>query len=42
MKKRKYLKGEINELEMNGKNKNVRDLCGGINEIKRGYQPRSN
>jgi hypothetical protein len=40
-KKRKYLKGKINELATNSKNKNVRDLYRGINEFKRGYQPRS-
>jgi hypothetical protein len=27
---------------MNSKNKNIRDLYRGINEFKRGYQPRSN
>jgi hypothetical protein len=32
---------EINELEINSKNKNIRDLYRGINEFKRGYQPRS-
>jgi hypothetical protein len=41
-KKREYLKGKINELATNSKNKNVRDLYRGINEFKRGYQPRSN
>jgi hypothetical protein len=41
-KKREYLKGQINELEMNSKNKNIRDLYRRINEFKRGYQPRSN
>jgi hypothetical protein len=40
-KKREYLKGKINELEAN-KNKNVRDLYRGINEFKKGYQPRIN
>jgi hypothetical protein len=35
-KKREYLKDEINELEMNSKNKNIRDLSRG-NEFKRGY-----
>jgi hypothetical protein len=24
------------------KNKNIRDLCWGINEFKKGYQPRTN
>jgi hypothetical protein len=36
------LKGKINELATNSKNKNIRDLYRGINEFKRGYQPRSN
>jgi hypothetical protein len=37
-----YLKGKINELATNSKNKNIRDLYRGINEFKRGYQPRTN
>jgi hypothetical protein len=41
-KKREYLKDKINELAMNSKNKNIRDLYREINEFKRGYQPRSN
>jgi hypothetical protein len=41
-KKRKYLKDKINELAMNSKNKNIRDLYRGINEYRRGYQPRIN
>jgi hypothetical protein len=41
-KKREYLKGKINELAMNSKNKNIRDMYRGINEFKRGYQPRNN
>jgi uncharacterized protein YaaR (DUF327 family) len=41
-KKREYLKGKINKLAANSKNKNIRDLCRGINEFKRGYQHRSN
>jgi hypothetical protein len=41
-KKREYLKGKINELETNSKNKNIRDLYRAINEFRRGYQPRSN
>jgi hypothetical protein len=36
------LKGKINELETNNKNRNIRDLCRGINEFKKGYQPRIN
>jgi hypothetical protein len=41
-KKREYLKDKINELESNSKNKNTRDLYRGINEFKKGYQPRTN
>jgi hypothetical protein len=41
-KKRDYLKDKINELESNSKNKNIRDLSKGINEFKKGYQPRTN
>jgi hypothetical protein len=41
-KKREYLKGKINVLETNKKNKNVRDLYRDINEFKKGYQPRIN
>jgi hypothetical protein len=33
---------KINELETNSKNKNIRDLHGGINEYHTGYQPRIN
>jgi hypothetical protein len=36
------LKDKINELESNSKNKNIRDLYKGINEFKKGYQPRTN
>jgi hypothetical protein len=41
-KKREYLKGKVNEIETNNKNKNIRDLYRDINEFKKGYQPRSN
>jgi hypothetical protein len=41
-KTREYLKDEINELETNSKNKNIRELYREINTFKRGYQPRSN
>jgi hypothetical protein len=41
-KKRKYLKDKINELESNSKNKNIRGLYRGINEFKKGCQPRNN
>jgi hypothetical protein len=35
------LKGEINEIELNNKNKNIRDLYIGITEFKKGYQPKT-
>jgi hypothetical protein len=38
-KKREYLKGKINELETNNKNKTIRDMYRGIDEFKKGYQP---
>jgi hypothetical protein len=41
-KKRECLKDKINELESNSKNKNIRDVYRGINEFKKGYQPRTN
>jgi hypothetical protein len=41
-KKREYMKDKINELESNSKNKNIRDLYRGINEFKKGYQPKTN
>jgi hypothetical protein len=41
-KKREYLKGKISELETNNKNKNIRDFYRGMNEFKKGYQPRIN
>jgi hypothetical protein len=41
-KKREYLKDKINELASNSKKNNIRDLYRGINEFKRGYQPRNN
>jgi hypothetical protein len=41
-KKREYLKDKINELAMNSKNKNIRDLYRRINGFKRSYQPRNN
>jgi D-alanyl-D-alanine carboxypeptidase len=33
---------KINKLAINSTNKNIRDLYRGINELKRGYQSRSN
>jgi uncharacterized protein YaaR (DUF327 family) len=38
---KEYLKDNINELAMNSKSKNIRDLYRRINEFK-GYQPRNN
>jgi hypothetical protein len=36
------LKDKINELATESKNKNIRGLYRGINEFKKGYQPRTN
>jgi hypothetical protein len=36
------VKIQINELELDSKNKNIRDQCGGIHEFKKGYQPKTN
>jgi hypothetical protein len=41
-KEREYLKGKINELETNNKNKNIKDVYRDINEFKKGYQSRIN
>ena len=41
-KKKAYLKAKIEELETNTKIKNIRDLYRGINNFKKGYQPRTN
>jgi hypothetical protein len=41
-KKKEYLKEKINEIATDSKNKNIRDPYRGINEFKRGCQPRSN
>jgi hypothetical protein len=41
-KKREYLKDKINEIELNSKNKNIRDLYRGITEFKKGYQLKTN
>ena len=40
--KKEYLKAKIEELETNSKIKNLRDLYRGINDFKKGYQPRTN
>jgi hypothetical protein len=36
-KKREYLKAKINEIELNSKNKNIRELYRGIDDFKKGY-----
>jgi len=41
-KKKEYLKAKIEELETNSKMKNIRGLHSGINDFKKGYQPRTN
>ena len=40
-KKKAYLKPKIEELETNGKINNIKDLYRGINDFKKGYQPRT-
>jgi hypothetical protein len=39
--KKAYWKVKIEELETNNKINNVRDLYRGINDFKKGYQPRT-
>ena len=39
-KKRQYMKAKIHDLQTNSKNTNIRDLYRGINNFKKGYQPR--
>jgi len=41
-KKKAYLRAKIEELETNSKIQNIRDLYSGINDFKKGYQPRCN
>ena len=41
-KNKEYLKAKIDELEINGKINNIRDLYRGISDFKKGYQPRTN
>jgi hypothetical protein len=41
-KKREYLKGKITDIELNSKNKNIRDMYRGITEFKNGNQPKTN
>ena len=39
-KKKAYLRGKIEELETNSKINNIRDFYRGINDVRKGYQPR--
>ena len=41
-KKKAYLRAKIEELETSSKIQNIRDLYRGINDFKKGYQPRCN
>jgi len=41
-KKKAYLRAKIEELETNSKIQNIMDLYRGINDFKKGYQPRCN
>jgi hypothetical protein len=41
-KKKAYLKAKIEELGTNSKIKNIGNLYRGINDFKKGYQPRTN
>ena len=40
-KKKAYLRAKVEELETNSKINNIRDLYRGINDMKKGYQPRT-
>ena len=39
--KKAYLRAKIEELETNSKINNIRDLYMGINDMKKGYEPRT-
>ena len=41
-KKKEYLKAKTDEFEINSKIKNIRNLYGGTNVFKKGFQPRTN
>jgi len=41
-KKKEYLRAKIEKIEANSKIHNIRDLYKGINDFKKGYQPRCN
>ena len=36
------MKGKLSEIESNSKNRNIRDLCKGIKDFKKGCQARVN
>jgi len=40
--KKEYLRAKIEDLDANSKINNIRDLYRGINDLKKGYQPRCN
>jgi hypothetical protein len=40
-KKCDYMKVKVNRLEESSKTKNIREMYKGINEFKKGYQPRA-
>jgi hypothetical protein len=40
-KERDYLKGKITDIELNCKNKNIRNLYRAITEFKKGYHPKT-
>ena len=35
------MKAKVNKLEEDSRNKNIREIYKGINEFKKGYQPRA-
>jgi hypothetical protein len=39
--KKTYIKAEIDELQINSKTENIRDLYRGLNHFKNGYQART-
>ena len=41
-KEKEFLKDEIDEFETNSKIKNIRELCRGISDFMKCYQPRTN
>jgi hypothetical protein len=39
--KNRYLKDRMNETELNGKNRNIRDIYRAITGLKKAYKPRT-